>query len=355
MAAGALAPTVLSTDRRRADPLTRLRYRQTFRMAFGMVVSSALAFGVGWTLSFFTPVLTAALLTTPRALPPKAQVVAVGLIGFSLVVGSELLLPLLQYTAVYILVTGLLIFVLFYFRAMGLSPIVVALLLLGVVAIPLIGTILPGLGKKAAQGILFATVVAMTLVHLSIAVIPDPRDLDPPAPPPKPERPTREQAAFSALRGLTVFLPMVIVFQMYSLVEATVGLFQAMLLTMDPAYGKHLRMGSMILVSHGAGGVAAVVVFGLLTMVPSFWFLLLLMLAAGLVMGDQIFRGTTLGKLLKSGTASFFIVLGPSLVQDGTASSNLTVRLVSIAVAVLYVVLAFALMERLRGGRRRAA
>ena len=55
------------------DPDVVLRRRQIFRLAFGMTLSSALAFGIAWPLSFITPVFTAKLLTTPRALAPKQQ------------------------------------------------------------------------------------------------------------------------------------------------------------------------------------------------------------------------------------------------------------------------------------------
>lgn len=352
----ALAPAAgRTTAVRPEDPAVVHRRRQTFRLAFGMTVSSALAFGIAWPLSFITPVLVANLLTTPRALPPKAQIGALILIWISLTAGSELLLPLLQYSAVHILVNGLLIFLLFYAKARGTNPMMVVLLLMGVVAVPLIGTVNPGLARAVAQGIVFAAAVAMSLVYVSIALFPEPPGLAAPTPPPAPQKPAPPEAARAALRSLAVFLPLVIAFELFSMVGAAVGLFQAMFLTLEPTYGKHLKAGSAILIAQGAGGLAAVVIYEMLVMVPSFWFFLMLCAAAGLLMGDQIFSGTKLGALLKGGVASFFLILGPSLTGDAAAGSDLVVRLVTIAFAVLYVVLAFGLMERLLRGRRRAA
>jgi len=339
----------------RIDPAVVLRRRQIFRLAFGMTLSAALAFGIAWPLSFITPVLTASLLTGPRALPLKAQIGVMVLLWISLTASSELLLPLLDFAAVHILITGLLVFLLFYAKAMGTNPLVVVLLLLGVVAVPLIGTINPGLARAASQGIFSAALVSAVVVRLAIVVFPDPATLAAPPAPPAPPKPSPSEGARTALKSVVVMLPLIVAVQMLSIVSATVGLVQAMLLTLEPTYGRHLKMGAGLLVAHGAGGMVAVVIYQLLIMVPSFWFFLMICTAAALLMGDQIFSGTKLGSALKGGIATFFVVLGPSLTGDAAAGADLVVRLLTIAFAVVYVVLAFGLMERLTRGRRRAA
>jgi len=63
--------------------------------------------------------------------------------------------------------------------------------------------------------------------------------------------------------------------------------------------------------------------------------------------------GTTVGKLLSAGITTVFIVLGPTLTGDAAAASALVTRLFLIGVGVVYVVLAFGLLERLTRGTRR--
>ena len=58
-------------------------------------------------------------------------------------------------------------------------------------------------------------------------------------------------------------------------------------------------------------GMVGVALYQLLVIVPSFWFFLLLCFAAGLMIGNQVFSDTPLGKLLSAGITAVFIVLGP--------------------------------------------
>jgi hypothetical protein len=327
------------------DPATVLRRRQIFRLAFGMTASSALAFGIAWPLSFITPVFTAKLLTTPRALGVKQQVGFLVLLWVGLNVGTELLLPLLSYPAAHILLTGWALFVLFYKKARGMNPILIVFVLIGVIVIPLIGTIQPSLARAVAKGLFYSAAASIAMVYVTGALFPDPPNAPPP---PKKEaasrEPTRRECVMLALRSLAVLFPLVVAFQLYSATGAAVMLIFAMMLSLEPTYGVHLRAGSGLILANLSGGLVGVIIYQLLVMVPSFWFFLLLCLISGMLIGNQIFSGTKLGKLLSAGITAVFIVLGPTLTGDAAAGANLALRLFLIAAGVIYVVLAFGLL-----------
>jgi len=351
------------------DPALVLRRRQIFRLASGMTLASALAFGIAWPLSYITPVLTAKLLVSPRALPIKAQAGFLVLLFVTLTVGTELILPLLQYPAVHILITGLVMFLLFYAKAGGVSPILVVFLLIGVIVIPVVGTVQPALARAVASGLFFSAAISTAVVFVLTALLPDP-DMTAVASEatPAPTGPSlearaeteapgasRRERATLALRSVVVLFPLVLVLQLYSLTGALVMLVFSLLLSLEPTYGGHLKTGSGLILANLTGGLVGVVLYQLLVMVPSFPFLLLLCLAAGLLVGNQIFSGTSLGKLLSAGITAVFIVLGPSLTGDSSAGGSLAVRLVLITAAVVYVVLAFGLLRRLTEGGRSAS
>jgi len=336
------------------EPTMVLRRRQIFRLAFGMTLSSAIAFGVAWPLSFITPVLAAKLLTTPRALGPKQQIGFLVLLWAGLTVGTELLLPLLSYPAVHILFTGLALFLLFYAKASGTNPIVIVFVLIGVIVVPLIGTVQPSLARAVAQGLVFSAAVSVLTIYIAGAVFPDPTDVPVPVKPPAPAtKPTSSECARLALRSLIVLYPLVVFFQLYSMTGASVMLIFAMMLSLEPTYGVHLKAGSGLIFANLSGGLVGVILYQLLVMVPSFWFFLMLCLLSGLLIGDQIFSHTKLGQLLSAGITAVFIVLGPTLTGDAAAGANLALRLALIAAGVIYVVLAFGLLERLTRGARR--
>jgi hypothetical protein len=311
-------------------------------------------------------VFTAKLLVAPRALPVKAQAAFLVLLWVGLTVGTELILPLLQYPAIHVLMTGLAMFLLFYAKAAGVGPILVVFLLIGVLVIPLVGTIQPSLARSVAEGLFFCAAVSVLVVYVLTALLPDPDVPSPssgraqtPAEGEPRERAETEAAGASArersalaLRSVVVLFPLVLVLQLYSATSAVVMLVFSMMLSLEPTYGAHLKAGSGLILANLAGGLVGVALYQLLVMVPSFPFLLLLCFAAGLLVGHQIFSGTPLGKLLSAGITAVFIVLGPSLTGDSTAGAGLAMRLVLISAGVIYVVLAFGLLRRLTEGGR---
>jgi hypothetical protein len=341
------------------------RRAQIFRLAFGMTLSSGVAFGLAWPLSFLTPVLTAKLLTLPKVMPFKAALSFVVIMGGSFILGARLLLPTLSYPAVHLLVTALILFLLFYAKAGGTNPILVVFLLLGALLVPLMGTVAESLALAVVWGLTFALVVAIAMVYVAAAVFPDPPGLGPTVAsasqgpggggvaadgPPSPRLRTA-----MALRSLVVLYPLVVVLQLFSLVQFAVVLVMASLLALEPTFGKHLAVGKALILTNLAGGLVAVVLYQLLVMVPSFTFLLLVVFLAGLWVGGWIFSDRPLGKLLGGGITTVFIILGPTLTGDAQAGSALVLRLALIMGAVVYVVTAFGLLERLTRGRRQTA
>jgi hypothetical protein len=133
-----------------------------------------------------------------------------------------------------------------------------------------------------------------------------------------------------------------------------VALIMATLLSLEPDYGKHLKTGKGLILANLVGGLIAVIIYRLLIWVPSFPFFVLLVLLGGLWMGELIFSDRVLGKLLAGGITTVFLILGPVLTGEAVAGQELLIRLGLIMAAVVYVVLAFGLLERLTRGRRLA-
>jgi len=322
-----------------------------------MTLSAAIAFGIGWPLSFITPVFAAKLLASPRTLPLKAQFGFLLLLKVGLVVGTEVFLPMLQYPGVFLLFSGLVLFLLFYAKAGGAPPLLIVFLLIGIIVVPLVGTINPALSRGVANGLFFSAAIAIATINVSNALLPDPSGLEVPktpeastAPPPTPH-----EQAILALRSVVVLYPLFVVFMLFSAVGGAVALIFAMMLTLEPTYGVHLSAGKGLIMANLSGGMVAVVIYQLLVFVPSYPFFLMLVTASGLLIGNQIFSGSKLGKLLSAGITAVFIVLGPTLTGDAAAGANLALRLALIAAGVIYVVFAFGLLERLTRGKRRLA
>jgi hypothetical protein len=326
-----------------------------------MTVSAGIAFYVAWPFAFITPVLTAKLLSFPKVMPVKKGLVLVGLLSGSFLMSAKLLMPTVNYPIVHLLIVGLIVFLLSYGKAGGMNPLVVVFALIGVTAVPLIGTVSQALADGVAWGLTFAAFVAVAMVYLSAAVFPDPPELGPTVAAESSSAEDRSPAGVSpsasdrlgqAVRSWLVIFPLYVAFVHFSAVEQAVILIYAVLLGLESNYGKHWAAGKGMLLSNLVGGLVAVILYNLLVWVPAFPFFLLLMVLAGLVVGQLIYSGTVVGKLLAGGITTVFIVLGPTLTGDAEAGAKLYVRVLQIFAAVTYVVVAFGVLERLNRGRR---
>ena len=222
------------------------RRAQIYRLACGMTLSSGVAFGLAWPLSFLTPVLAAKLLSLPKVMPFKKSLAFVAIISGSFLLSAWLLLPTLRYPFVHLVITALILFLLFYARAGGTNPLIVVFLLIAALVVPLIGTLSESLAMAVSKGLIFATVVAVAMTYVAAAAFPDPPGLGPTVAsasqggdsgedegagegdgPPSP----RVRTAM-ALRSMVVLYPLVVVFQMFSIADFAVVIIFASLLTL---------------------------------------------------------------------------------------------------------------------------
>ena len=335
-------------------------YRQRariFRFAFGVTLSAAIAFGFAWPLAFITPVFAAKLLTMPKVLPMKAGVAFLVILGGSFFLASTFLLPTLAYPLIYLLISGLVMFLLFYAKAGGANPALVVFLLLGMLVMPILGIESVALANAIAQGLMFSATVAIVMIYVTAALFPDPPAAEAPAPVAQkkataPDVPAPKERALLARRSVLVLYPLATALLLFSRSDLTLVLVQAGMLSLEPNFGKHLAAGKGLIFANLAAGLVAVAIYQMLLFVPSFPFFLLLVLLSGLWAGKWIFSDHPFGKLLSAGITALFLILGPSLMGDAEAGAALASRILLIMFAVLYVVLAFGLLERLSRGRR---
>ena len=106
-----------------------------------MALSAGIALGIAWPLSFLTPVIAAKLLTLPKALSPKQGAGFVVVLSGALVLSRAVLIPTMDYPVIHFLITGLILFLLYYWKAGGGNPVLVVLLMLGVLVVPLAATV----------------------------------------------------------------------------------------------------------------------------------------------------------------------------------------------------------------------
>jgi len=347
---------------RSTAPDSDLRSARALRLGFGLFLAAALAFGVGWKLSVITPVFVALLLRSGAPCPPfRAGAGLLLMVAAAVMVGAVLSLALIPYPLVFVLAQGLLLFWIFFANTGGAPPFLMVLLLVAVNALPVVAVKSAYLCGVVASGMTISVAIAIMLVWVVHALIPDPDDprLSPSATgnasnPPAPV--AIDERARKALLSTVVVLPLAQTLLLLELTGAILTLVYVAILAQNPslsagyAGGRGLFLGSLF------GGVVAVAYHNLLIATPSFVFFLLLMLLVGLVFGERIFFERRGAALFSAGLTTLLVLVGSGTAPTSDEiDSAFYVRLLQIMIATAYVVGAFSLFEAHRRSRKRGS
>jgi len=337
-----------------ATPQERLRLVRTVRYAAGTTLAVALAMGIDWQLSYLTPILALSFLAPPARRPdPKRMAGLVGTVAVASIVGVLVSAFLLPYPVAFLLVEGLLLFLLFYRNARGAPPLMTTWLMIALIVIPVLALQSMALAIDVAQGLIMGTAAAMGSVWLAYVLIPDPvsEEVSTAAgasAPEKPAPPSPEQCASRAWVSTVVVFPVAALYLYSGLTSVLVLVFIA-LLSMQPDVTTGKKAGKALITGNLMGGIAAIMMFELLVMVPEFSFLLLATLFAGLLFGGRLFSGAPTAPLFGMAFSTMLIVVLAATSAYGEADTKAWIRVLQIIAAVVYLVVAHAAVRSLMG------
>lgn len=327
------------------------RALRVVRLAVGIVLAAAVSLGIGWPISYMTPVLATSLLASRTPCPSvKTGVALVGIITIAGAAGLVLVAPLaLYYPLVCAVSLGLLLFWIFRAGYRGMSPFVVLFLLLAVLLIPLIAVQSLAAAQQVAIGLISGGAAAIALTWVAYALFPDlPGTAEAPAPPPAAGA-EADDLDRRALVTTAVVYPVALLFYAFGLTSHLVVLVFVAILAQQPGLAAGRQAGGALIFGNLAGGVAAMAFYELLVAVPTFGFLLTAIFVTTLVLGTKIFSDDRFAPIYPTVLSTLLLLVGGSVAPFGDdVEAKFQVRIAQIGTAVIYVVGAFALIERLR-------
>jgi hypothetical protein len=156
--------------------------------------------------------------------------------------------------------------------------------------------------------------------------------------------PSDRQRFVSAGKKIVVIMPVLVCFFVFNLSDALLILIFITLLSMNPA-SANKKTGIALIIANLGGGLAAILAFNLLTVVPELIFLGLLTLLAGLLFGEKLFGGKPISPLFGTAYSTFLLILGNVTSFIGEAGEMVWTRIFQLGVVVIYVVIAFSLVD----------
>jgi len=319
------------------------RYRKIIRFSFGIILGLAIANGFDWQLAYIMPILLTMLLSGP-AITLRSGILFTVLIFVGTGLGLLLTLTVINFPLVCLLTVILLMFHIFYAANQGLPPLAVVMLLMGITAIPIVGMESVFIALTLVQQLVINGLIAVALAIFSFWLLPN---IDEPVTL-KPEPDQNQKALVSASISTLVMLPLILIFYSFTLSGAILVFMFAAILAQTPNLQAGIKGSSALLVANSIGGLAAIMVYGLLIAFPEFLYFILFMLLVTLMFAQKIFSASPSAALYSTAFTAVLLLVGSSIGEyTGDATANFLKRILQIAIAGIYIVTAFYTLNRL--------
>ena len=293
--------------------MSRIDAVRTLRFAAGTTVSVAFAFGIDYSLAMLTPVFTSVFLGAPAPRPTLrmlAGIIAAAIAGLALGIFSSLLL--IHAPSLLFLSVGLFLFRIFLAAVRGTAAFLVLMLLLGVLLVPVVGTISAEAAVDFSVDFLIALVLSFAFVQGAFELFPDPEvAASPAAPGPTAPPPPPAQLAY-ALQRTAIFLPLFTVVVTLQWTSQLQALLFAVILSLGAQPESGWKATLPMLGGAAIGGAAAVVIYLLTSMWHEFTLLLLLVAFFLLVIGRGQFSDKPSAVYFASSKSAMLILIASS-------------------------------------------
>jgi hypothetical protein len=305
--------------------------RRIFRLAVVTAVALWFSQVFDWGVSFITPVLLSMLLALPLpGLRLKQGITFILALVIPLWATTWFLLPVLTHQPIagmLLLIAGC--FWCFYYSASGGSPILGSFLTMGLAIVAAVGSDSVDAVIAVNQAVTLNAVIAISILWLALALWPDiPSDSAKKARP-EVEAPSREAAIRSAWRSTAIVLPIIVFFLFYSgSASYLVVMIKVASMGQQAENDKTKEVGKSLLMSTVIGGIAAVIMWNVMSIWPSLVLYVLMVVLAGLLMGRKIFQGQGMAPAAGVWSYAFLtmlVIIAPA-VTDGIGGDAAAIK-----------------------------
>lgn len=227
--------------------------------------------------------------------------------------------------------------------------------LISLVIIPFVSIDANAIGSYVAVRLVFNAFMAIILSQLVFRVFPL-CEADIPFEKKKQEvkKQSEQERFLYAVRIILILLPVLLLFYMFKLSSSVLVLTFIAILSISPALANP-KVGLVMIVANVLGGLFGILAYRLLVVVPNFSFMIMVALCIGLFFGSRLFSESKYASIFGSGFSTFLLILGSVTSSDAEAGAKVWSRVIQISIAVTYVVIAFAILNRMINSKKEKA
>lgn len=335
-----------------------LQTLRTGRLALGVTTAVAVSYGVSWPLSYMAPLFTVMFLAGPAWITWKAAVKILILLGISLFIGVFISEFMLNYPLLCVPAYALFFFLIYYSDTPSSPPMVSLFMTLGITMIPIMSFSGAGLAHMLSLFLMVNMAVGMFFAWIFHSLLPDRRSIrahqsaaKKSVPPPQ-TVPERERVRL-AMVSTIVASSAVFIFFSFNLSQYSLAMLFICIMAGTPNKNASVAVMKANSLATLIGGIAVIIAYNLLVVVPTYPFLVCLTLCYAVFFSGKIYEGGPRAAAYSSGFTTFLVLLGSSTGVDNTAVAGFYLRIVQILFAGLFTVLALMVVEHLLRPRSR--
>lgn len=335
-----------------ADSLAAARLQTILRFAAGTTGAFAVSELMGWYPSFLAPLLAGVLLANLPVSPPFKVGVFLVLAQTAGAYSAYMLTVLLHHVpAVLFGSIALILLICFVNLARGRGFLPILLILISYATVPIVTMMAPQQAGSLAFAFARGMVIAIITVWLAHGLWPK---TSPPAAP-------QAQAAHdfplaTAITGVAIVLPLMLVFLMYGITDALPVLITTVVLVINFDPQKSAMQGMAMMIGNFVGGMVAIIAYSLLQVAPSLAALALITFLVALAFAVRIAGGGPAGAVSLITFNQAIVLFSLSLAPGGSSPGLWVTRLIQFGIACLFAIGMMTLLwPRLRGLERRGS
>lgn len=315
--------------------------RTVIAVSFALIYATT----IGYPLAHTTAIFTMMFIGPGKKVVQFKDVLVYPLAFYILgILGVYIGYVLLEYVLITLLVMGIAVF--WSFRLTQIPPPARILFLIFLVLLPLLSMGVNGLGEFVLLALIQNLFIALVIVKIVFLLIPvDSDNLV--------SQNTEDQKVDGppinldkvALNGFLVLYPLLCYYYL-SMDSDILTLVFSVLLAFDPFIAQS-KKGAFLVVANIFGGLIGIIAYQLLSIAPTYSFYIFLCISICFYFVINIYAGKKTSPIFNTSFNTFFIVMAAIGTSSNTASDKVWDRVIQIGFALIYVVIAYKIINHL--------
>ncbi|GIC78225.1 DUF2955 domain-containing protein [Moritella sp. F3] len=297
---------------------------RVMRYTVGVGLAVFLAALFNWPLAFVAPVFVAKFLVDKAELNKETIYELMIAMVATIALGLLLSNGITHYPLPLLILIGLMMLWGYYLFTDPKWNLFATILIIAILLLPFMAISNPGISIFLAVGLTSSGVIAVAIFAFVHIYFPEQQShfkgykISPL---------TTQQRWYAAFRAMLISFPIVCFFFIFQITEALFTMMFIALLSLMITGEKSVKLSTFLIISNSIGGVLAIAMFAMLSLVPNLLFYTLSISLVAIVMATQIYTKPEKAPIYATAFSTVLVLLGSTLMSGSDIDNNMFIRI----------------------------